>query len=101
VPPVSPEQFAEILRRVIAAEGVQGSDADVQAVTDYLFESAPESVSGSLARDLVWILIDNARHEGHEPLLTVPAIDLAYRQFTGAAGRRLANGQAAKKAPDG
>lgn len=88
VPPVSPAQFSEILRRVVAEEGVQGSESDLQAVTDYLFESAPGSVSGSLARDLVWILVDNARHEGHEPALTVPAIDLAYRQFTGAAGRR-------------
>lgn len=97
VPPVSPAQFAEILRRVIADEGVQGTDADVQAVADYLFESAPGSISGSLARDLVWILVDNARHEGHEPALTVPAIDLAYRQFTGTAGRRSPNGRAPRE----
>ncbi len=101
VPPVSPAQFAEILRRVIADEGVKGSDADVQAVTDYLFQSAPESVSGSLARDLVWILIDNSRHEGHEPVLTVPAIDLAYRQFTGTAGRRPPNGRPPREAQGG
>lgn len=89
MPPVSPEQFTEILRRVVAEEGVRASEEDLAATVQHLFQTAGDSVSGSLARDLVWIIIDNAHHEGREPVLTVPAVDLAYRQFTGVAGRRV------------
>jgi hypothetical protein len=63
-------------------------------LAQYEYEVAGDDVSGSLARDLIWIVIDNADHEGHEPALTALAIDLAYRQFTGVAGRQVIPSQA-------
>lgn len=88
MPPVEKPQFIEILRRVIVEEKVEGSDDALRDAVDFLYEATGNLVSGSLARDLILIVIDNADHEGHAPELTVPAIDLAYQQFTGAAGRR-------------
>ncbi len=94
MPPVEKPQFIEILRRVIGEERVEGSEDSVCGTVDFLYQATNNLVSGSLARDLIWILIDNAEHEGHAPVLTVPAIDLAYQQFTGVAGRRTIPSQA-------
>lgn len=99
MPPPVKQDFVEITRRVAATEGVTATDDDIVNVVNFLDEATGRQLSGSLARDLIWILIDNAYHEGTPPVLSVPAIDLAYRQFTGVAGRRVIPTQTPGAAP--
>jgi len=83
MPWTTPSQFEEILRRVSDEYQIQYSDADVNQVVSFLVRTFENQLSGSLARDLVSLLVDNAEHEGRMPTLTVAAIDLASLQFTG------------------
>lgn len=83
MPPATPERFAGILRRVVDN---QGMDVPAQAILDvahFLDRATGGDLSGSLARDLITIVADNAKHEGREISFDVPSFELAYRQFTG------------------
>lgn len=83
MPPATPERFAHILRRVVQKRGL---DVEAEAILDvarFLERASGGDLSGSLARDLVSIVADNAEHEGREIIFDVPSFKLAYRQFTG------------------
>jgi predicted ATPase with chaperone activity len=81
--PADSARFSEILRLAIRRCGFEASSDAVTAVTKFLEVATSGDLSGSLARDLVMIVLDNAAHEGCEPVFNVAAFDLAYRQFTG------------------
>jgi len=83
MPPADPSRFAHILRAAIQKAGFQPDDASVQAIARFLNDATGNDLSGSLARDLITIVLDNAEHEGHPPAFDVPAFELAYRQFMG------------------
>jgi predicted ATPase with chaperone activity len=83
MPPAAPERFAEILKRVITEAGCQVSGDEVMAIASFLDEATSHELSGSLARDLVMVMTDNALHEGRAPVFDLPNVELAYRQFTG------------------
>lgn len=92
MPPTSPSQFNEILRKVTAEYRVQYSNDDLNEVVSFIDHACNHQLSGSLARDLVSLVVDNAEHEGRAPVLTVEAIDMAYQQFTGVADVTLVSG---------
>ena len=81
--PADSARFAEILGLAIRKSGWEAQTDTVAAVTKFLEVATGGDLSGSLARDLVTIVLDNATHEGHEPVFDVAAFDLAYRQFAG------------------
>lgn len=81
--PADAVRFAEILGMAIKGCGADAPPDDVIAVSRFLEMATSGDLSGSLARDLVMIVLDNAAHDGHEPVFNVAAFDLAYRQFTG------------------
>ncbi len=83
MPPAGPQRFADILGVVVEKQGMQATAADVLAVAKFLDDATGHDLSGSLARDLVTIVIDNAEHEGRDVSFDVPSFELAYRQFTG------------------
>lgn len=83
--PPSHSQFNEILRKVADEYQVQFSDDDLSHVVSFVDRAYNHQLSGSLARDLLSLVVDNAEHEGRKPVLTVAAIELAYQQFTGVA----------------
>ena len=83
MPPPSPSLFSEILRNAANEYRLQFSDDDLSQVVSFVDRAYNHQLSGSLARDLVSLVVDNAEHEGREPALTVAAIELAYQQFTG------------------
>jgi predicted ATPase with chaperone activity len=85
MPPPSPSQFSEILRKVADEYRLQFSDDDLSQVVSFVDRAYNHQLSGSLARDLLSLVVDNAEHEGREPVITVAAIELAYQQFTGIA----------------
>lgn len=85
MPPTSPSQFNEILRKVTDEYRVQYSNDDLNEVVSFIDRACNHQLSGSLARDLISLVVDNAEHEGRAAVLTVEAIDLAYQQFTGVA----------------
>jgi hypothetical protein len=85
MPPTSPSQFNAILRRVTDEYRVQYSNDDLNEVVSFIDRACNHQLSGSLARDLVSLVVDNAEHEGRAAVLTVEAIDMAYQQFTGVA----------------
>jgi hypothetical protein len=85
MPPPSHSQFNEILRKVADEYRVQFSDDDLSQVVSFVDRVYNHQLSGSLARDLLSLVVDNAEHEGRKPVLTVAAIELAYQQFTGVA----------------
>ena len=83
MPPAGPERFAEILRVVVEKRGMQVEEQAILAVARFLDDATGNDLSGSLARDLVTIVVDNAEHEERPVTFDVPAFELAYRQFTG------------------
>lgn len=91
MPPTSPSQFGEIIRKVTDEYRVRHSNDDLNEVVSFVDRAYNHQLSGSLARDLVSLVVDNAEHEGRAPALTVEAIDMAYQQFTGLADRSLAH----------
>jgi predicted ATPase with chaperone activity len=83
MPPTSPSQFGEILRKVTDECRVRYSNDDLNEVVSFIDRACNHQLSGSLARDLVSLVVDNAEHEARAPILSVAAIELAYQQFTG------------------
>jgi predicted ATPase with chaperone activity len=83
MPSTSPGQFTEILRRVADEYRLQPSDEDLNQIVSFVDRAYDHKLSGSLARDLVSLVVDNAEHDGRPPVLTVAAMELAYQQFTG------------------
>ena len=83
MPPAGPERFADILRVLVEKRGLQVGDEAILSVAKFLDSATGNDLSGSLARDLVTIVCDNAEHEGRDVSFDVPAFELAYRQFTG------------------
>ena len=90
VPPVSPDQFKQIVHSMLAEAGINSPDENLHQAIAYLGETTEGNLSGSLPRDLVSIVVDNAEHEGKTPEFDVASVELAYRQFTGTAGRDAA-----------
>jgi len=83
MPPATPERFADILRRVVEKRALEVKADAILEVARFLERVAGGDLSGSLARDLVSIVADNAEHEGREITCDVPSFKLAYTQFTG------------------
>jgi hypothetical protein len=95
MPPTSASQFKEILRTTSDEYRLEYSDEDLNEVVSFIDGTCKGQLSGSLARDLVSIEVDNAEYEGRTPSLIVAAVDVAYQQFTG-----LTNGAAGAGAVD-
>jgi hypothetical protein len=83
MPPAGPERFADILQGVVEKRGMQVEREAILKVARFLDDVTGNDLSGSLARDLVTIVCDNAEHETREVTFDVPSFELAYRQFTG------------------
>jgi hypothetical protein len=83
MPAAGLRQFRSVLSQECRQQGVAASDADLDSVVAFLSERCDHSMSGSLARDLVSIIVDNAEIGGRVPTLSVDAVGLAYLQFTG------------------
>jgi predicted ATPase with chaperone activity len=83
MPASPPEQFKAVVKQVCEREGVIVHDQDLDSATALLAERCSNPLSGSLARDIVSIVVDNARLTGADPVLTEAAVALAYLQFTG------------------
>lgn len=87
MPPVTPAQFKTIVNGLLSERTVTTTDADLDAAVKYLDEVTGSHLSGSLPRDLVAIVVDNAEHESKVPAFDAESVKLAYAQFTGLAGR--------------
>ncbi len=85
IPPTNPEQFTEILRKVSAEYGASYREEHLKAIVAAVDKAAENGLSGSLARDLVSIVVDNAEMEGHPAELTAESVTMAYKQFSGIA----------------
>lgn len=83
MPPATTETFAAILGGVVRRGGMQIPDDQILEVASFLDRVTGNDLSGSLARDLMTIVYDNAEHEGRAVSFDVPSFELAYRQFTG------------------
>jgi hypothetical protein len=104
IPPTSPEQFSKILRKVATESGVSFNDARLEASVIAIDKIAENGLSGSLARDLISIIIDNAELEGKKPEVTPEAATNAYKQFSGFAQHEAAaalEGRKTAKRPGG
>jgi hypothetical protein len=83
IPPTTPEQFSKILRKVAAEYNVSYTDSELEAAVVAADKVAENGLSGSLARDLVTIIVDNSELEGKPPVITPEAVTMAYKQFSG------------------
>jgi hypothetical protein len=83
MPAAGLEQFKAIVKQVCAAREIGVTDEQAQSIVAFLSERCDDPLSGSLARDLVSIVVDNAELEDEPPALSVDAVALAYLQFTG------------------
>jgi hypothetical protein len=82
IPPPVPGQFKEILRGQCQQWGVELSEQALDDAVAFIFSMSDIRASGSLARDLASIIVDNSQHDGCAPALTTEALDLALQQFT-------------------
>ena len=82
LPPPPPSQFKEILRGQCHQWRVGCSEQALDDAVAYIFAMPDVRASGSLARDLASIIVDNAVHDGCAPALAHEALDLALQQFT-------------------
>ena len=82
LPPPPPDQFKQILRGQCQQWGVECSEQAVDDAAAFIFSMPDVRPSGSLARDLASIIVDNSVHDGCSPVLTKEALDLALQQFT-------------------
>ncbi|MCH8813745.1 MAG: hypothetical protein IH957_01425 [Chloroflexi bacterium] len=87
IPPVSPDHFKQIVRGILEEAGITSPEEHLDEAAAYLSEATGSKLSGSLPRDLVSIIVDNAEHDRKEPEFNVASVKLAYEQFTGTAGR--------------
>jgi hypothetical protein len=82
LPPPPPGQFKEILRGQCRQWAVECSEQALDDAVAFIFSMPDVRPSGSLARDLASIIVDNAVHDACAPALTHEALDLAVQQFT-------------------
>ena len=82
LPPPPPGQFKEILRGQCQQWGVECSEQALDDAVAFIFALPDVHASGSLARDMASIIVDNSAHDGCAPVLTREALDLALQQFT-------------------
>lgn len=87
MPPVTTDQFKRIVNGMLTELTVTTTEEDLDAAVKYLDDATNGRLSGSLPRDLVSIIVDNAEHEGKVATLDAESVALAYAQFTGTAGR--------------
>jgi predicted ATPase with chaperone activity len=85
MPASAPEQFKAVVRQVCELQGVTVDEQELTNAVQMIDERCSNPLSGSLARDLVSIVVDNARLDGKPPVFTTESVALAYLQFTGAA----------------
>ena len=83
MPATTPEQFSQILRKVSTEYGANYTDASLKSAVTAVDKAVTTGLSGSLARDLVSIIVDNAEMEGVTPEITVETMIVAYKQFSG------------------
>ena len=82
LPPPPPGVFKEILRGQCQHWGVEWSEQALDDAVAFIFSMPDVRPSGSLARDLASIIVDNSAHDGCAPALSRDALDLAIQQFT-------------------
>ncbi len=82
IPSPAPAQFKEILRGQCQHWGVRHSPEELDDAVAFIFAAAGVCPSGSLARDLASIIVDNSHHDSCEPVLTRDTLELALQQFT-------------------
>ena len=102
IPPTTPEQFTEILRKVSAEYGANFTEPNLTAAVAAIDKMAANGLSGSLARDLVSIIVDTAAMDGTAPEITADGMTLAYKQFSGFAQQTDAmSSSPGRKSPPG
>ena len=82
IPPPTPDQFKEILRGQCQQWEVEASERALDDAVASIFAMPDIRPSGSLARDVASIIMDNSEHDGCAPVLTDEALTLALQQFT-------------------
>lgn len=92
IPPPTPSQFEEILRRACEECRVEYSEEASDQAIQLILDASNGQLRGSLARDVVSILVDNAEHDGHAPALTPHAVSLACEQSLSAMSHRSGSG---------
>ena len=91
MPPPTDEQLKGILRTVCHQNGVEYNEESLSQVVELLRKVTDGRLKGSLPRDVISILRDNAQEDGVRPVLTVEAVDLACEQFLAGLSPRYVN----------
>ncbi len=92
MPPPTPERLEEILRAVCRERQVEYAEERLPLVVDFLRNVTEDRLKGSLPRDIVSIIRDNAQEDGVPPVLTLEAVDLACEQFLAGLSPRYSSG---------
>lgn len=91
MPPPTPERLKSILRTVCDESQVEYSEESLSQVVEFLRNVTEGRLKGSLPRDVVSIIRDNAQEDDVRPVLTVEAVDLACEQFLAGLSPRYVN----------
>jgi predicted ATPase with chaperone activity len=75
------EDFREILARACEEHGIEPSDEALDHVVERMYQDGAHMPRASYARDLLDIMVESARYDETEPVLTPEAFESAYRLF--------------------
>jgi len=88
MPPPTPSQFKEILRRACEECQVECLEETLDQAVQSILDASNGQLKGCLARDIVSIVVDNAEHDDRAPTLTPQAVSLACEQSLSAISRQ-------------
>lgn len=83
IPDCDHDQFKSILQLACDTLRVQHDNDTLEKCVRLIESVRGDNLNGALPRDLMSILIENCRQGETQPVLTLEAMESAYRQFTG------------------
>lgn len=81
IPNPGPAEFREILRRACEERSITATEEALQYVVQRLYEDNTHRPRASYARDLLDIVVESAKYDDAEPVLTPETFDKAHRLF--------------------
>lgn len=81
IPNPGPAEFREILRRACEERSITASEEALKYVVERLYENAADRPRASYAGDLLDIVVESARYDNAEPVLTPETFQKAHRLF--------------------
>ncbi len=81
IPNPGPAEFEKILRRACEERSITATEETLKYIVQRLYENASDKPRASYARDLLDIVVESARYDTTQPVLTPETFERAHRLF--------------------